>query len=329
MNEEPQSPMAPSAFGRVGVFFGGRSAEREISLLSGNAVLAALLEAGVDAHAFDPARRSLADLEAEGFARAFLVLHGRFGEDGTIQGVLETLGIPYTGSGVRASSIAMDKITTKRIWASEGIPTPAWAIPAAGEDPVRAVAALGRRLVVKPSQEGSTFGLTKVEGGTPQEFAAALGAALEKARGFGGDVLVEECILGRELTCALVGEGAQTRALPLVEVRAPGANYDYHNKYFSDDTEYLCPAPVDEALAGEVRALCVRAYRALGARGWGRIDVMLRETGSGARPCLLELNTAPGMTAHSLVPMAARAAGIGFGQFVLQVLGAARLENPA
>jgi D-alanine-D-alanine ligase len=316
----------PRDFGRVGVLFGGRSSERDISLLSGAAVLAALCEAGVDAHAFDPAERSLGELEAEHFARAFLILHGRYGEDGAIQGVLESLRIPYTGSGIRASAIAMDKITTKRIWISEGIPTPRWASPAPGDDAMRAVAALGPRLIVKPSQEGSTFGLTRVEGDTPAARRASLEGALLTARGFGGAPLVEECILGRELTCAILGEGDQARALPLVEILAPNAIYDYHNKYFSDATRYLCPAPVEAALASEISALCLRAYRAVGARGWGRIDVMLGEEPGGPRPWLLELNTAPGMTGHSLVPMAARAAGLDFGALVLQVLAGARLE---
>jgi len=316
----PQNP-APGSFGRVGVLFGGRSSERDISLLSGAAVLQALQQAGVDAQAFDPARESLAALERAGFERVFLVLHGRYGEDGAIQGVLETLRIPYTGSGVQASAIAMDKITTKRIWQAAGLPTPAWAavLPDA---PVPALAALGPQLVIKPVSEGSTFGVSKV----PSDDAAAVAAAVEAARGFDARVLIEECIVGRELTCAVLGEGAQARALPLVEIRAPGANYDYHNKYFSDDTQYLCPAPVEAALAQRISALCLQAYQAVGARGWGRIDVMLRGAAGAEQPYLLELNTAPGMTGHSLVPMAARAAGIDFPALVLQILAGARLE---
>ena len=314
-------PAAIAAYGRVGVLFGGRSSEREVSLLSGTAVLQALQQCGVDAHAFDPAVRSLGDLEAAGFDRVFLVLHGRYGEDGTMQGVLETLRIPYAGSGVQASAIAMDKITTKRIWEAEGLPTPAWL----RHDPAAALpdlARLGTDLVVKPASEGSTFGVSKVRATD----APAVQAAIVAARGFDTAVLIEECIVGRELTCAVLGEGDQARDLPLVEIRAPGANYDYHNKYFSDDTQYLCPAPLDAALAAHIGALCVRAYRAVGARGWGRIDVMLRTEAAGPRPYLLEINTTPGMTGHSLVPMAARAAGMDFTALVLHILAGARLE---
>ena len=309
----------PADFGRVGVLFGGRSSERDVSLLSGAAVLQALRQSGVDAHAFDPARQSLGELENAGFKRVFLVLHGRYGEDGTIQGVLETLRIPYTGSGVQASAIAIDKITTKKIWEAAGLPTPAWTRHDAAA-PLPDLARLGADLVVKPASEGSTFGVTKVRATD----ATAVQAAIAAARGFDTGVLIEECIIGRELTCAVLGEGAGARAPPLVEIRAPGANYDYHNKYFSDDTQYLCPAPVDAALGERIGALCVRAYRAVGARGWGRVDVMLRA--GTDEPYLLEINTAPGMTGHSLVPMAARAAGVSFEELVLQILGSARLE---
>jgi D-alanine-D-alanine ligase len=312
----------PRAFGRVAVLMGGRSSEREISLRSGGAVLKALREAGVDAHAFDPQEKNLAALEAGGFDRAFLILHGRFGEDGAMQGVLETLRIPYTGSGVQASAIAMDKVTTKRIWQAEGLPTPAWEARAAWDDPVPAPRRLGELLVVKPVSEGSTFGVSKLRADDGAAFEAALAQALR----FDQRVLVEECIVGRELTCAVLGEGAQARALPIVEIRAPEGNYDYHNKYFGTATQYLCPAPLDAALAREVQDLCLRAYRVIGARGWGRIDLMLRKEAGGERAYLLELNTAPGMTDHSLVPMAARAAGTDFGALVLEILAGARLE---
>jgi D-alanine-D-alanine ligase len=314
-------PAGAGRYGRVGVLFGGRSSEREVSLLSGAAVLQALQQNGVDAHAFDPAVRSIGELEAAGFARVFLVLHGRYGEDGTIQGVLETLRIPYTGSGVQASAIAMDKVTTKKIWQAAGLPTPAWVHHVPGDDPP-GLARLGGALVIKPVSEGSTFGVTKVRA----DDMAAVQKAMAAARSFDPGVLIEECIIGRELTCAVLGEGRAARALPLVEIRAPGANYDYHNKYFSDDTQYLCPAPVDAALAERISALCVHAYRAVGARGWGRIDVMLREESGAEQPYLLEINTAPGMTGHSLVPMAARAAGMGFAELVLRILDGARLE---
>jgi D-alanine-D-alanine ligase len=315
------SPAGSARLGRVGVLLGGRSSEREVSLLSGGAVLQALQQAGVDAHGFDPARHTLGELEAAGFDRVFIALHGRYGEDGTIQGILETLRIPYTGSGVQASAIAMDKITTKRIWQAAGLPTPAWLRHLAGER-LPDLAGIGGTIVVKPVSEGSTFGVSKVDPLAP----AALAAAIAGARGFDSTVLIEECIVGRELTCALLGEGDGVRALPLVEIRAPGANYDYHNKYIGDDTQYLCPAPVDDALAAAIAALCVRAFQAVGARGWGRIDVMLRNEGGVEQPYLLELNTAPGMTGHSLVPMAARAAGIDFTELVLHILGDARLE---
>jgi D-alanine-D-alanine ligase len=314
-------PAAIAAYGRVGVLFGGRSSEREVSLLSGTAVLQALQQCGVDAHAFDPAVRSLGDLEAAGFDRVFLVLHGRYGEDGTMQGVLETLRIPYTGSGVQASAIAMDKVTTKKIWQAEGLPTPAWVHHVAGDD-LPDLARLGAALVIKPVSEGSTFGVTKVRA----DDAAGVQKAIVAARSFDPGVLIEECIVGRELTCAVLGAGRAAHALPLVEIRAPGANYDYHNKYFSDETRYLCPAPLDAELAGRISALCVRAYQAIGAHGWGRVDVMLRNEGGIESPYLLEINTAPGMTGHSLVPMAARAAGMGFAQLVLHILGGARLE---
>ncbi len=313
---------SPERFGRVGVLYGGRSSERDISLLSGGAVLRALLQCGVDAAGFDPATRSIAQLESAGFDRVFLVLHGRYGEDGAIQGVLEMLRIPYTGSGVQASAIAMDKVTTKKIWESIGLPTPAWASFRRGEAPPRDLERLGSELVVKPVSEGSTFGVTKLTGAD----RAALDTAFAEALKFDSRVLIEERIVGRELTCALLGEGANLRALPLVEIRAPQANYDYHNKYFSDATEYVCPAPLDAKLADEIARLCLRAYRAIGARGWGRIDVMLRNEGAVERPYLLELNTAPGMTDHSLVPMAARAAGMSFSQLVLHILEQARLE---
>jgi D-alanine-D-alanine ligase len=313
--------MNAASLGRVGVLMGGRSSEREVSLLSGGAVFAALRAAGVDAHAFDPAEHTLGELEAAGFDRVFIALHGRFGEDGTLQGVLETLRIPYTGSGVLASAIAMDKITTKKLWQAAGIPTPAWARHHAG-DALPDLSRLGERIVVKPVSEGSTFGVSKVD---PADLDA-VEKALAAARGFDSAVLIEECIVGREVTCAILGEGATARALPLVEIRAPDANYDYHNKYFSDATQYLCPAPVDEALAARIGALCVRAFRAVGARGWGRVDVMLRDEGGVLHPYLLELNTSPGMTGHSLVPMAARAAGMEFGELVLHILAGARLE---
>ena len=309
----------PRSLGRVGVLFGGRSAEREVSIMSGSGVLSALLARGVDAHAFDPGERSLSELEAARFDRVFIALHGRYGEDGTIQGVLETLGVPYTGSGVLASAIGIDKITTKRIWLAEGIPTPAWRIGRPDTDWMQVVAELGEALVIKPAREGSTIGITKLSSRDRQELEQAFAAAARHDE----HVLVEELVPGRELTCAILGEGETARALPLIEIRAPGANYDYHSKYFSDETQYLCPAPIDAALAQRISEVSVQAYRVLGARGWGRVDVMLRDDGSFS---LLEINTSPGMTGHSLVPMAARAVGLSYEDLVLEILASARLE---
>jgi D-alanine-D-alanine ligase len=287
--------------------------------MSGNGVLAALKSRGVDAHAFDTGSQTLAELECAGFERVFIALHGRGGEDGTIQGVLETLGIPYTGSGVQGSAIAIDKVCAKRIWQTVGIPTPRYRLLASGErvDLNAAADAIGLPLIVKPPHEGSTIGISRVRG------YSEMAAAYELAAKYDRVVMAEQFIRGRELTCALLGEGAATEALPLVEIKAPDANYDYHNKYFSDDTQYLCPAPLAEPLAARIRQLCVDAYVALGARGWGRVDVMLSENDE---PFLLELNTSPGMTGHSLVPIAARAAGLSYEDVVLRILDGAALD---
>jgi D-alanine-D-alanine ligase len=312
----------PRSMGRVGVLFGGRSSEREVSIMSGSGVLDALKRRGVDARAFDPGAQSIAELEAARFDRVFIALHGRFGEDGTIQGVLETLRVPYTGSGVQASSIAIDKLTTKKIWLAEELPTPAWRVAHAHTDWMQLVAELGDQLIVKPAREGSTIGITKITRHDGNELALAF----EEAVRYDDCVIVEELIRGRELTCAILGEGTTARALPLIEIRAPAENYDYHSKYFSDETQYFCPAPVDERLAHDLQQLCVRAYNALGARGWGRVDLMLHQDARGDRPFLLELNTSPGMTGHSLVPMAAKAIGLSYEDLVLEILASARLE---
>ena len=309
----------PKALGKVGVLFGGRSAEREVSIMSGTGVLEALRSRGVDAHPFDPGMQTLAELEAAKFDCVFIALHGRFGEDGTIQGVLETLRVPYTGSGVQASSIAIDKLMTKRLWAAEDVPTPAWRELHAHTDFSQIVAELGDALIVKPVREGSTIGITKVTTHDHNELASAF----ETALGYDDVVIAEELIVGRELTCAILGQGANARALPLIEICAPGANYDFHSKYFSDETQYLCPAPIDARLAQDIQALSVRAYNLLGARGWGRIDVMLHQDPRGDQPFLLELNTSPGMTSHSLVPMAARADGMDYADVVLEILSRA------
>ena len=312
--------MKASGFGKVGVLFGGHSSEREVSIMSGTGVLNALRARGVDAHAFDPAAQSLGELETAKFDRVFIALHGRGGEDGSIQGVLETLRIPYTGSGVQASAIAIDKVFTKRIWETHKLPTPRYRVVESDERAhLNEVAdELRLPLIVKPPNEGSTIGISRVLG------YSSMAEAFTLARKYDDVVMAEEFIEGQELTCAILGQGYQAEALPLVEIRAPDANYDYHNKYFGEETKYLCPAPIDAALSETIRQLSVRAYNALGARGWGRIDIMLSKRGE---PFLLELNTSPGMTGHSLVPIAARAVGIGYEDLVLRILELATLEQ--
>ncbi|MEM8511413.1 D-alanine-D-alanine ligase [Massilia sp. MP_M2] len=307
-----------TVFGKVGVLFGGRSAEREISLISGNGVLQALKSRGIDAHPFDPGTHSLADLAAQGFDRVFIALHGRYGEDGSLQGALEQLGIPYTGSGVMASSVGMDKITTKKLWLMEGVPTPKYATVDADTDLDALVAELGLPLIVKPPLEGSSIGITKVTDRDGLADAIALVASMDDA------VLAEQFVTGREFTVAVLGHGAAARALPIVEIVAPEGKYDYQNKYFTDDTQYHCPAPLPDELTQEIQRHAVNAYRALGCEGWGRVDVLVRE--SDMRPFLLEVNTSPGMTTHSLVPMAARAVGIGYEDLCVEILRSARLK---
>jgi D-alanine-D-alanine ligase len=310
--------------GKVGVLLGGRSAEREISILSGTGVLEALTSKGVDAHAFDPAERSLADLAAENFDRVFIALHGRYGEDGSLQGALEQLGIPYTGSGVMASSVGMDKITTKIVWLAHGVPTPKYAVIDSVESEGlearldKVVEELGLPLIVKPPLEGSTIGITKVTE------ASALKAAVELAQRYDKLVLAEQFIEGREFSVPLLGSGADARALPIIEIVAPEGNYDYQNKYFKDDTQYHCPAPLEASTTAAIQADVVKAYRALGCEGWARIDVLIRE--SDGKHFLLEVNTSPGMTGHSLVPMAARAEGTSYEDLCVQILRTASLK---
>ncbi len=303
-------------FGKVAVLMGGSSAEREISLLSGNAVLAALVQAGVDAHLFDPAQRPLCALKDEGYARVFIALHGRGGEDGTVQGLLETLGIPYTGSGVMASALAMDKWRTKMIWLSAGLPTPGYRLLAADSDWAAVFEELGPTLFVKPAREGSSVGATKVTGADRAALAQAYAAAVQHDP----LVLAEEFVGGEELTCAFVAD----QVLPLVRIVAPQGNYDYQHKYFSDETRYFCPSGLPQQQEREIQALVMRSSQLLGCRGWGRADLILREDG---RVSLLEMNTAPGMTGHSLVPMAARVAGIGFEELALRILAEACLDS--
>jgi D-alanine-D-alanine ligase len=315
----------PQDFGKVAVLFGGTSAEREISIMSGTGVLEALRSRGVDAQAFDPAERELVELKHEGFARCFVVLHGRHGEDGTVQGALELLGIPYTGSGVMASAVAMDKVMTKRIWQADGLPTPRYARLAFDQQSREQIMAvpdvLGLPLIVKPPREGSSIGVTKVQGYSQMQDAVALAVRYDS------DVLCEEFIEGEEVTCAVLGSGIHAQALPVVRIAAPEGAYDYQNKYFTDDVKYHCPSGLPEAEEQEIRRISLAAYHQLGCRGWGRADLMIRA--SDRKPFLLEMNTSPGMTSHSLVPMSARAAGISYEDLCLRVLASATLDSKA
>jgi len=312
-----------ASFGKVAVLMGGTSAERAISLLTGNGVLAALKSQGVDAHAFDPAERELGELRREGFARCFVALHGRHGEDGSVQGALELLGIPYTGSGVMASAIAIDKVMTKRVWLAEGLPTPRFVRLAEGDqgrEQLRAVPdLLGLPLVVKPPREGSSIGITKVAGYSEMQ------GAVELAAKYDADVLCEEFIDGDELTCPVLGHGASAEALPVVRIVAPDGAYDYQNKYFTDVVRYDCPSGLAADEEREIQRIVLAGYRVLGCRGWGRADLMLRRI--DRKPFLLEMNTSPGMTTHSLVPISARAAGISYEALCVRLLAGAALDS--
>jgi len=302
-----QTTVAGRTFGKVAVLLGGKSAEREISLMSGQNVLGGLRNAGVDAHAFDPAQRELAELKHEGFQRVFIALHGRYGEDGTVQGALEMMGIPYTGSGVMASALCMDKVRTKLIWLASGLPTPRHEVISADSAWAGVATRLGLPLIIKPAHEGSTLGLTKVAK------AHELAAAYQQAATYDPLVLAEEFVEGEELTAGFVGD----QALPLIRIEAPQGNYDYQNKYFSDETKYVCPCGLAAAEEQRIQDLVMRSARALGCSGWGRGDLIRRADGSVS---LLEMNTSPGMTSHSLVPMAAKVAGLSFEQLVLRIL---------
>ena len=312
----------PQAMGKVAVLMGGTSAERQISLMSGSGVLAALRSKGVDAHAFDPAERELEGLKRDGYARCFIALHGRHGEDGCVQGALELLGLPYTGSGVLASAIAMDKVMTKRVWLAEGLPTPRFVRLGPhdqGATRLRTVPDdLGLPLIVKPPREGSSIGITKVVGYSQMQDAVRLAA------GYDPDVLCEEFIEGDEVTCPVLGEGASARALPVIRIVAPDGAYDYQNKYFTDVVKYQCPSGLPAATDAEIQRLVLAAYRALGCRGWGRADLMVRRTDGKA--LLLEMNTSPGMTSHSLVPISAKAAGLDYADLCLRILASASLD---
>lgn len=306
------SKLDVKSLGRVGVLLGGRSGEREISLMSGNGVLEALLSKGVDVHAFDPGLRCPTELAKEKFDRVFISLHGRYGEDGTIQGLLDLLSLPYTGSGVLASALSIDKIATKQIWLSNGLSTPEFEELTADSNWNAVVKKLGLPLIVKPAHEGSSLGLTKVKS------VDELPAAYELAAGLDKKVIAETCIVGDELTCPLVGQGNTAEALPVIKIIPPQANYDFHHKYFSNETQYLCPTGLAPEVNERVQELALASYKVLGCRIWGRADVMLdQKTG---KPYLLEMNTSPGMTSHSLVPMAAKAAGVTYADLVLWLL---------
>jgi D-alanine-D-alanine ligase len=311
-------------FGKVAVLMGGLSAEREISLLTGNGVLQALCGSGVDAHAFDPSVRDMGDLRREGFQRCFIALHGRFGEDGTVQGALELMRIPYTGSGVMASGIAMDKVMTKRLWGAMGLPTPRYVVLEPQQQQhdrvLRVPDELGLPLIVKPPREGSSIGVSKVAGYSQIQSAVELSARYDP------DVLCEEFIDGEEVTCPVIGTGLQARALPVIRIKAPEGAYDYQNKYFTDVVSYQCPSGLPASEEQEISRIVLAAYRALNCRGWARADLMIRA--SDRKPFLLEMNTSPGMTGHSLVPMSAKAAGIGYPQLCLEILQLAALDYP-
>ncbi len=310
--------------GKTAVLMGGTSAEREISLMSGDGVLQALRAQGVDAHAFDPSERDISELKRDGYQRCFIALHGRFGEDGTVQGALELMRIPYTGSGVMASSIAMDKVMTKRIWEAAGLPTPRYVVlgPAQQqrEQIVKVPDTLGLPLIVKPPREGSSIGVSKVKGYSEIQDAVRLSARYDP------DVLCEEFIDGEEVTCAVIGSGADATALPVVRITAPEGAYDYQNKYFTDVVSYQCPSGLPLAEESEISRIVLAAYEALGCRGWARADLMIRA--SDRKSFLLEMNTSPGMTGHSLVPMSAKAAGISYEALCLKVLQLAALDYP-
>jgi D-alanine-D-alanine ligase len=300
------------SFGKVAVLLGGRSAEREVSLKSGGMVLNALRSRGVNALPFDPGERGLDALIDEKFERVFIALHGRFGEDGTVQGILEWLGIPYTGSGVLASALAMDKLRTKRIWSAENLPTPKYELLASDTN-LRIVARkLGLPIMVKPAKEGSSIGMSKVRAAADLDEAYALAANYDRV------VIAEQFIDGVELTCAIL----RREALPLIKLETPREFYDYEAKYIANDTRYILPSGLPAKRERELQELCLAAFESLGCEGWGRVDLMLDRRG---RPYLLEVNTAPGMTDHSLVPMAARAVGLSYEDLCVKILEGAHV----
>ena len=316
------TPAEAARLGKVAVLMGGTSAEREISILSGTGVLAALKSQGFDAHAFDPAERPLDDLKREGFARCFIALHGRMGEDGCVQGALELMGIPYTGPGPMACAIAMNKVMTKKVWRADVLPTPRGRVLSRDEQVDKYIGKvpdeLGLPLIVKPPHEGSSVGVTKVRSWSQMK------EAVDLAAGYDVDVLCEEFIDGDEVTVAVVGEGWDTIALPVVRIVAPDGKYDLQNKYFTDVVKYHCPSGLPEAEEKEVQRLAIAAYRALGCRSWSRADLIIR--GHDRKPFLIEMNTSPGMTSHSLVPMAARAVGLSYEALCAHLVANASLD---
>ena len=300
------------SYGKVAVLLGGRSAERDVSLKSGGMVLAALKRKGVDAHAFDPRDEGLDQLIAQRFDRVFIALHGRFGEDGTIQGALEYLGLPYTGSGVMASAVAMDKWRTKLLWQAAGVSTPPYEVLTADSDFPAVAQRLGVPLMVKPAREGSSIGMSKVES------VEKLEPAYETAAQHDDTIIAERFIDGFEVTAAILND----EPLPLIKLETPRVFYDYEAKYFANDTRYICPSGLPGAQEQAIQAEALRAFRLIGCRGWARIDVMVDRAG---KPYLLEVNTIPGMTDHSLVPMAAKARGIGYDDLCLAILDSAHV----
>lgn len=313
MNTDQQDiKQSVEALGKVAVLMGGASGEREVSILSGTGVLKALQSLGVNAHPFDPAHRDMAELKRDGYQRCFIALHGRFGEDGCVQGALELLGIPYTGSGVMASAISMDKVMTKRIWRAEGLPTPGWVMVKSDAETKAAFAKLGAPMIVKPVREGSTLGLTKVTSADQCAEAYRLAASHDSA------VLCEQFIAGDEVTVTVMGPNHAPKAYPLVRIVAPDGNYDYQHKYFTDDTKYLVPAGLPAGEEEAIQAIVCKAYQAVDCRGWARADVMI--DAKTRKPYLLEINTSPGMTGHSLVPMSAKAAGMSYEALCLHLL---------
>ncbi len=308
--------------GKIVVILGGNSSEREISLMSGNGVYNALKEAGADVYKFDPKEQSLGDLAHAKYDRAFLILHGKGGEDGVIQGLLEYLKLPYTGCGVCASAVSMDKVLTKAVWEMAGLPVPKGTTIGPDTNLEEVIKLLGHDIIIKPSKEGSSIGLYKLFDTDVDQ----LRDAVKKADEEGMVVMAEEMVKGRELTVAVLdkGDGQGLQALPIVEIKAPEGDYDYEHKYFSDATQYVCPAELPEEIAQAISEATVQAANAVGASGWGRIDLILRDDGSFA---FLEINTAPGMTPHSLVPMAARAVGIDYTKLVEIVAAGAALKG--